>query len=448
MNKIEFPKDFLWGAATAAYQIEGAWNEDGRGESVWDTLSHTPGIIQNGDTGDVAIDHYHRYQEDVAIMKAVGLQTYRFSISWPRVLPHGSGQTNQKGVDFYNRLIDELLANGIEPIITLYHWDFPQKLADKGGWQKRASADWFAEYAKLCFTSFGDRVADWITFNEPWVDAYAAVFMLGKPTVDNMARANRKSHHYMLSHAKAIEIFRDLVPKGRIGITLSLSPGYAETDTQKDLAATNRFDGFKNRWFLDPSLKGAYPEDMLAWYREKQIAPDIREGDLDLLKNNPQDFLGVNYYSRTIVRASGDEPVLELEKVEKRDETWATNGEVYPEGLVDLLVRLDRDYDHPLLFITENGASFGDEEIVELRIDDPGRQTYLAQHFEAASRAISKGVNLKRYYVWSLFDNFEWIFGYSRRFGLVYVDYNTQKRTWKQSAFWYQQVIQENGFSF
>ena len=251
----------------------------------------------------------------------------------------------------------------------------------------------------------------------------------------------------MLSHARAVEIYRQLYPGGRIGITLDLSPVYTEADSQQDKIAANRFDGFMNRWFLDPVLKGSYPEDMLAWYREKQVAPDIRQGDMELIQSNRSDFLGVNYYSRTIVKAFQDEPILEFEVIENRDDSWATNGEVYPDGLYDLLIRLDNDYDHPLLFITENGTSFGDEELVDGKVMDKRRQKYLQQHFEAESRAISKGVNLKRYYVWSLFDNFEWIYGYSRRFGLVYVDYNTQERIWKESAFWYRQVITDNGFS-
>ncbi len=446
MSRVTFPKGFIWGAATAAYQIEGAWQEDGKGPSVWDTYCHTPGIVQNGDTGDVAIDHYHRYKEDVALMKEMGLQSYRFSISWPRILPDGTGKVNQMGVDFYNNLINELIAANIEPIITLYHWDFPQALADKGGWSNRASVDWFAEYAEICFNAFGDRVKNWITFNEPWVDAYAVVFMLGKPSISSMAQATKISHHYMLSHARAIEIYRKNKNNGRIGITLSLSPAYSATDSKEDQASTLRFDGFKNRWFLDPALKGSYPDDMLAFYQEKLNAPDIQTGDMALIKNNPGDFLGVNYYSRTIVKADENEPVLELSVVENRDDTWATNGEVFPEGLYDLLIRLDRDYDHPLLFITENGASFGDDEISDKKIKDERRQKYLEQHFEAASSAIAKGVNLQGYYVWSLFDNFEWVFGYSRRFGLVYVDYETQERIWKDSAHWYKNVIKENGF--
>jgi beta-glucosidase len=446
VKRVSFPKDFLWGAATAAYQIEGAWNEDGKGESVWDAYCHTPGIVMNGDTGDVAIDHYHRYREDVAIMKEMGFQGYRFSVSWPRIIPEGTGDVNQKGLDFYNNLIDELLDARIEPTITLYHWDFPKVLSDRGGWLDRSSAEWFTEYAKVCFQNFGDRVKHWITFNEPWVDAYALVFMLGKPTREGMVRATRISHHYMLSHAKTVEAYRKLGQGGKIGITLNLSPVYPSTESTRDREAVQRFDGFMNRWFLDPALKGAYPEDMLTFYREKLDAPDIQQGDMELINNNPSDFLGVNYYSRSIVQSSDQESVLELEVVENRDESWATNGEVFPQGLYDLLIRLDRDYDHPLMYITENGASFGGDDLVDGKIKDDRRRSYLEGHFEAASKAISQGVNLQRYYVWSLFDNFEWIFGYGRRFGLIYVNYETQERIWKDSAFWYKEVIKNNGF--
>ncbi len=436
----------MWGVATAAYQIEGAWNEDGKGESVWDAYCHNTDIVLNGDTGDVACDHYHRYKEDVAIMKEMGLHSYRFSISWPRVIPEGSGAVNRKGIDFYSKLVDELIGAGIEPIITLYHWDFPKVLSDRGGWKNRESVDWFADYAEVCFKALGDRAKHWITFNEPWVDAYAPVFMLGKPSIEGMARATGISHHYMLSHAKAIEAYRKLDQGGKIGITLNLAPAYPETESAEDKAAAQRFDGFLNRWFLDPTMKGAYPEDMLAIYREKLDAPDIRAGDMELIKNNPSDFLGVNYYSRNIVKNSEKVPVLGLEIVENRDDTWATNGEVYPQGLYDLLIRLDKDYNHPLLYVTENGASFGGDEIVDGKVNDDRRRDYLAGHFEAAARAISDGIDLQRYYVWSLLDNFEWVFGYSRRFGLIYVDFETRERIWKDSALWYKDVIKNNGF--
>ncbi|MBU4002505.1 MAG: beta-glucosidase [Proteobacteria bacterium] len=445
MKKITFPTDFKWGAATAAYQIEGAWNEDGRSPSVWDSLCHRPGVIHNGDTGDVAIDHYHRYKEDVALLKDLGLQTYRFSLSWPRILPQGTGEINPKGIAFYNALISELLSAGIEPIITLYHWDFPQVLADRGGWLNRQSVDWFSEYARVCFEAFGDRVKEWITFNEPWVDAFAVAFMTRKPTEKRLTRSVLTAHHYLLSHARAVETFRKLKLNGKIGITLNLSPCYPATDSKEDQAAAIRYDGFLNRWFLDPVLKGHYPEDLLTLYQDVLNVPDTRMEDMDLIKDNPVDFLGINYYSRSIIRDSPDTPVLRVEVVENKDETWATNGEVYPKGLYELLLRLDKEYDHPLLYITENGASFGEDELMEGKVHDENRRSYLQGHFEAAHRAINKGVNLKRYYVWSCFDNFEWVFGYSRRFGLIYVDYKTQERILKDSALWYRETINRNG---
>jgi beta-glucosidase len=443
----QFPKDFMWGAATSAYQIEGAWNMDGKGESVWDVYCRTLKIAANGETGDVAIDHYHRYEEDVAEMKALRLQTYRFSISWPRILPNGVGETNPKGIDFYTRLIDTLVAADIEPLICLYHWDYPKALADRGGWSNRESVDWFAEYAGACFDAFGDRVTQWLTINEPWVDVYAPQFMMGRPSQDRMAKAVKISHHYNLAHARAVEAFRQKVQGGTIGIALSLRPIYPASNADADKVAAERYDGFMNRWFLDPVVKGEYPEDMLSFYRRRFDGPDIRSQDMALLKNHRLDFLGVNYYSREIVRRSDSEPVLEAEVVRNVDETWATNGEVYPEGLFDLLLRLDRDYEHPVLYITENGASFGDEEIADGRVVDVRRQEYLTRHIQAAHRALSQGVDLRRFYLWSVFDNFEWIFGYSRRFGVIFVDFETQERTWKDSARWYQGVIKNNGLT-
>lgn len=444
--KFKFPDGFVWGTATSSYQIEGAWNEDGKGESVWDAISHMGNVVMNGETGDVAIDHYHRYKGDVAIMKEMGLQSYRFSIAWPRVLPDGTGDINKKGIEFYNNLIDELWKADIEPIITLYHWDYPKVLSDKGGWRLRESTDWFAEYSQTCFEAFGDRVSQWTTFNEPWVDAYARVFMVGRPTIEGMATATKVSHHYMLSHAKAVRAFREICPDGTIGITCNLAPAYPCTDSEEDNAAARRHDGFLNRWFIDPAMKGEYPEDMLAYYKDKLDAPHIEAGDMELIKANPVDYLGVNYYAPARIRASEKEPVLGLVRVEDRDETWATNGEVYPKGLYDLLVRLDKDYGHPVLFITENGTSFGDEELVDGKNHDDRRIDYLKGHLEMVHKAISEGVDLRRYYQWSMFDNFEWIFGYGRRFGIIYVDFETQGRIWKDSAHWYKGVIKNNGF--
>jgi beta-glucosidase len=445
MKGSTFPEDFMWGAATSAYQIEGAWNEDGKGESVWDFFCRTLKIAENNDTGDVSIDHYHRYKEDVAIMKELGLQTYRFSISWPRVIPSGTGEVNEKGIDFYNRLLDELISAGIEPMICLYHWDYPKALADRGGWDGRDSIGWFTDYARVCYKAFGDRVKQWMTMNEPWVDVFAPQFMVGNPSVEGMTAAVKTAHHYQLAHARAVEAFREVVPDGKVGAALNLSPVYPETDSDADKNAADRYDGFLNRWYVDSMIKGGYPEDVLEFYEKKFNAPDIQPGDMELIKNNPMDFIGLNYYSRRIVKSAGADSVLEAEVVENRDDTWATNGEVYPDGLYNLIMRVDRDYGRPVIYITENGASFGDDEIVDGEIHDERRRDYLSRHMQAAHRAIADGADLQRYYVWSVFDNFEWIFGYGRRFGIIYVDYETQKRTWKDSAKWYQLVIKNNG---
>lgn len=445
MAKTRFPEGFLWGAATSAYQIEGAWSEDGKGESVWDYYCRTLKIAADKQTGDVAIDHYHRWRSDIAIMKELGLQCYRFSIAWTRIFPEGAGALNAKGIDFYNRVVDELLAAGIEPMICLYHWDYPMALAKKGGWSGRSAIDWFADYAEACFKSYGDRVKYWLSMNEPWVDIFAAQFMLGKPTVEGMTQSVKNSHHYVLAHAAAIERFRGLVNRGKIGVAFALAPVYPVSGSDADKAAAKRYDGFQNRWFIDSMLKGRYPEDMLEFYRSRFQAPEIIEGDLEIMRKNTADFIGVNYYSRHMVKTSASEPVLGAEVVINRDDTWATNGEVYPQGLYDLLIRLDRDYDHPVIFITENGASFGDEQPVKGKIRDDRRRDFLQRHLEAAARAISQGVNLRRYYLWSVFDNFEWVFGYSRRFGIIYVDYRTQDRLWKESARWYKSVIANRG---
>jgi beta-glucosidase len=448
MTEFPFPDDFRWGAATSAYQIEGAWQEDGKGVSVWDTLCHMDGIVDNGDTGDVAMDHYHRYREDVALLTDLGLQTYRFSIAWTRILPQGTGDVNPMGVDFYNRLIDELIGAGIEPIITLYHWDYPQALADRGGWKHRDSSEWFQEYAEVCFRSFGDRVKQWITLNEPWEDAFYADFMFGEPSVKGMTRGVVTAHNQMLSHAKAIRAFRDLVPDGSIGATLSLTPAHPASDSEDDIEAARRFDGFVNRWFLDPVLRGTYPDDMLDRYQDVLSAPDIDPGDRQLIASQPSDFLGINYYSRAIIKNDPDVPVLGLAVVEDRDETWAEIGEVYPEGLHEVLMRVDRDYDHPTIYITENGASFGVDDVEHVedgRVRDDLRRAFIEQHLRAAHRAIADGVDLRRYYVWSCFDNFEWVWGFSRRFGIIHVDFATQERIWKDSAHWYRDVIRNNG---
>jgi len=447
MKQYIFPPDFKWGAATAAYQIEGAWNEDGKGESVWDVYCNEFKIVENNETGNVAMDHYHLFPQDVKLLKALGLHTYRFSISWPRILPAGKGKTNPKGIDFYNQLIDCLLESGIEPCITLYHYDYPIVLTELGGWNVRASVDWFADYAELCFRSFGDRAKQWITINEPWEDIFAADFMIGTPSRENMTAKVQVSHHYNLAHARTLQIFREIVPDGKVGIALSFHPIHAVVETAENQKAVEIYDGFKNRWFSDPVMRGEYPADMLDFYQTQFNAPIFQEGDMGLIGSQKMDFLGVNYYSRHVVEASPEQPVLNVRLVENRDGTWATNGEVYPQGLSEMLTRLHQDYDAPVIYITENGTSFGDEQPIDGCIDDQFRIDYVSMHLKSVHQAIDSNVKVQRYYLWSCFDNFEWVFGYKRRFGLIYVNFETQERMLKSSAHWYQQVIRDNGLN-
>ena len=455
-----FPDDFVWGTATSAYQVEGAWQEDGKGPSVWDTYTNAFGLA-GGDTGNVAIDQYHRYRDDVALMKEMGIQSYRFSIAWSRILPQGTGEVNQAGIDYYSRLVDELLAAGIRPAVTLFHWDLPQALAERGGWRNRESVEWFAEYARIMFEALGDRVDTWITLNEPYVDTiiiggYArALFDPDleppanpfEPPAELQAGQAIVSHHWMLAHARAVQVYRDMGLGGEIGIALSISPAYPATESDEDVAAAHLADGLHNRWFLDPVLRGEYPEDILALY-SAHADVGIREGDMDLIAANRPDFLGVNYYSPTRVRSWPDSPRFGIEQLPNPDEQPAFSGEVYPEGLYDVLVRINRDYGQPRIYITENGASFGaeDDRPIDGRVHDELRQDFIRQHLIAVHRAIEDGANVQRYYLWSCFDNFEWIFGYSRRFGLVYVDFDTQERLWKDSAYAYQSTINHNGF--
>lgn len=460
MQDIVFPADFVWGTATSAYQVEGAYQEDGKGVSVWDTYTNDYGIAR-GETGNVAIDQYHLYKDDVALLKEMGIQSYRFSISWSRLLPEGTGAINEAGIDYYNRLIDELIAAGISPAITLFHWDLPQTLADRGGWRNRESVEWFNAYAKVAFEAFGDRVKTWITFNEPFIDRMLLGSIIAgmmdpesempeNPFAvpgDVLARYVIETHHWMLAHAKAIETYRSIGLDGDIGITIHISPTYPETESESDVAAARIEDGLQNRWFLDPILRGSYPEDIHALYSEHADL-GIEESDIELIAANRPDFLGVNYYSPTRVRANPESKRFGVEVLPNPDEQPAFNGEVFPDGLYDALVRIDNEYNYPRIFITENGAGFGpeDDQITDGRAHDRLRQDYIKRHLLAAHQAIESGVKLERYYVWSCFDNFEWIFGYASRFGIVHVDFETQERIWKDSAFDFQSYIRQNGF--
>lgn len=428
---MQFPHDFLWGVATASYQIEGAFNEDGRGESIWDRFSKTPGKVLNGHTGDVACNHYHLYKDDVALIKNLGFDSYRFSIAWPRILPQGSGSVNHKGLDFYKRLVDELLAQGIKPAATLYHWDLPQMLEDQGGWLNRDTAKYFQDYAQIMFRALGDVIDSWITLNEPWCSAYLG-YGNGHhaPGRANFAEHFGAAHHLLLAHGLALQAYQQLNLGADIGITLNLIPQYPASSKPEDIDATRQADGLQNRWYLDPVFKGHYPQDLPEFF--DHVTPHLQERDLKLI-SAPIDFLGINFYSRAIIAAD------EAGKPQSQPAQYpvtAMGWEVYPQGLYDLLVRVHRDYGPISLYITENGAAY--EDVLDQgRVMDTERTTYLQKHFIQAARAIEAGIPLKGYYVWSLLDNFEWAFGYERRFGIIYVDFETQQRILKDSAQWF-----------
>lgn len=436
MALSDIPAEFLWGTATASFQIEGATAEDGRGESIWDRFCATPGKITNGDSGEPACDHYHRYREDVALMKQIRLGAYRFSIAWPRILPEGTGGVNEKGLDFYDRLVDELLGAGIRPFVTLYHWDLPQVLQERwAGWAGRDTAEAFAQYADVVSRRLGDRVHDWITLNEPWVVAWIGhAWGRHAPGLREPALALQVAHHLLLGHGLAVPVLRRNSPDARVGITLNLAPIHSLTESDADRAAALAADAGANRLFLDPIFRGAYPRELLDQYPGW---PATRAGDFDLI-TTPLDFLGINYYTRWIIQAdpNGANPEGQMARLDGVERT-AMDWEVYPEGLYELLLRVHNDYAPPALYITENGAAFDDVMAPDGTIHDTHRQRYLEAHFAQAGRAIDAGVPLKGYFVWSLLDNFEWAEGYTKRFGVVYVDYATQQRTIKDSGHWY-----------
>ena len=435
---------FLWGAATAAYQIEGAYLEDGKGLNIWDEFCKIPGKVHNGDTGEIACDHYHKFKEDIGLMKELGINSYRFSIGWARVMPEGRGKLNQKGMDFYKKLIEELLKNDIEPIITLYHWDLPQSLQKTGGWANRETVDYFVEYAQAMFKSFGGSVNKWITHNEPWVAAFAG-HRQGRhaPGITDLPTAVQVSHHLILSHAKTVQAFRSSCKKDDdIGITLNLYPVHPASDLQEDAETARIVDGYHNRWFLDPIFKGAYPEDILDIYNKAGAAPVVQTGDMHVIAGNPGDFLGVNYYFRKVVKRSDADPVLGFEEVKPAGRPYtAFNWEVYQEGMHELLLRLKNKYDDHRIFVTENGAAYADDVVSGGIIQDDDRVEYLKNHIAAMLQAKKDGCRVEGYYAWSLLDNFEWAWGYSKRFGLFHVDYKTQQRLWKKSSLWYKEFL-------
>lgn len=441
-NFNSFPENFIWGAATSSYQIEGAWNEDGKGENIWDRFSHTPGKVDNGDTGDVACDHYHLWREDIELMKEIGLKAYRFSISWARILPKGRGEINQAGIDFYSDLVDGLLKAGIEPWVTLYHWDLPQALQDEGGWTARSTVDAFLEYTDVFTKTMGDRVKNWITFNEPWVSAFVG-YEEGRhaPGINDLSAAVAASHHLLVSHGKAVPLICKNSPNANVGITLNLTPQEPASPSIADRKRTTWLDGYINRFFLDPLAGRGYPQDMVDSYGTSMDF--VLSGDMDTI-SVPIDFLGVNYYTRNIVRAINVDDNLPVTH-ERTGAITEMDWEVHPPGLYKTLGRLYFDYDIPSIYITENGAAFPDKVAADGQIDDQDRLSYIKDHLKVCYRAIEIGVPLKGYFAWSLLDNFEWALGYSKRFGLIYVDYETQQRIPKSSAMWYSQVISNNG---
>ncbi|WP_027878487.1 GH1 family beta-glucosidase [Meiothermus cerbereus] len=439
MKRSDFPQDFIWGTATSSYQIEGAVSEDGRGLSIWDTFSHTPGKVKGGDNGDVACDHYHRYPEDIALMKELGVNAYRFSLAWPRILPLGRGTVNPKGLDFYSRLVDTLLARGITPWVTLYHWDLPQALEDQGGWPERETAYAFAEYTDVVTRHLGDRVKHWITLNEPWCSAYLGYHIgVHAPGRQDLNLSVRASHHLLLAHGLAVPVIRQNVPGAQVGITLNLSPGHPASPDPADVAAARRFDGFQNRWYLDPLYGFGYPADMLALYSK---APPVQGDDLKTIAV-PTDFLGINYYSRAVVK-NGDLEPYRFQYVRAGEEHTDMDWEVYPEGIYETLVRVGREYRPNAIYITENGAAYPDVMGADGQVHDLERVRYFERHLDLCARAVRHGAPLKGYFAWSLLDNFEWAEGYSKRFGLVYVDFSTQKRTIKDSGLWFRDFLRE-----
>lgn len=452
MATFQFPDNFLWGTATSSYQIEGAWQEDGKGESIWDRLAHTPGKIVDGSNGDVACDHYHRWADDIALMQAIGLKAYRFSIAWPRILPNGTGEVNQAGLDFYSRLVDGLLEAGITPFATLYHWDMPQAQQDRGGWPDRVTVDAFVEYADVISRHLGDRVKNWITHNEPWCVSFLS-HQIGEHAPgwkDDWGAAFRAAHHVLLSHGRAVPVIRANSAGSEVGITLNFEWAESASRSAADLTATRWYDGYFNRWFVDPVYGRGYPADMVAAFTEAGIMPQgldfVQPGDMAAIAA-VTDFLGVNYYTRKVMKAQSEEqpfpvPADEVATLPRTDMDW----EIYPHGLYSLLCRLHFNYGIPKLYVTENGCSYADGPGEDGAVHDARRTQYIRQHFMAAHRAILAGVPLGGYFVWSFLDNFEWAKGYRDRFGIVWVDYATQQRILKDSALWYKDVIAANGF--
>ncbi len=445
MNRdYRFPDRFLWGAATSAYQIEGSPLADGAGPSIWERFSRTPGRIANGDTGDIATDHYHRFSADVDLMHELGLTSYRFSIAWGRILPEGTGRVNAAGLAFYDRLVDDLLAKNIAPMVTLYHWDLPAALDDRGGWLNRDIANWFAEYAQVAFRSLGDRVPRWVTLNEPWVVMDGGYLHGGlAPGHRNAYEAPNVTHNLLRAHGAAVRAYR-AEGKHEIGLVVNLEPKYPASHSPEDEAATQRADAYMNRQYLDPIFRGEYPDELREIFGSAW--PEFPASDWPLIQA-PIDFLGINYYSRSVTQCAPNEwPVRAARVRQPQHAHTEMDWEVFPAALTRVLLWIKERYGDRPMYITENGAAFYDPpHAIDGRIEDPLRVWYLREHLRAAHDAIRQGVDLRGYFAWSLLDNFEWSHGYAKRFGIVHVNFNTLERTPKSSARFYSEVIRSHG---
>lgn len=442
LTRADFPSRFLWGVSTSSYQIEGASREGGRGESIWDRFCAEPGRIKDGSDGSVACDHFHRWPSDLDLAARLGVNAYRFSIAWPRIFPQGNGLANSAGLDFYERLVDGMLSRGLEPWATLYHWDLPQALQDSGGWTRRSTVDAYLEYVGKVTRLLGDRVKNWITHNEPWCSCFVGYWEgTHAPGGTSLADALQASHHVLLSHGMAVPIIRSNSLGAKIGITLSLHPVNPASTSEADVEAARRFDGLRNRWFLDPLYGRGYPEATLQALGDN--APEIEPGDLAHIAA-PTDFLGVNYYFPEVVSDAPVTPQSPLgTKVEHKVgvERTGFGWEVSPQGMVDLLMRIKKDYAPASIQLTENGSTYDDQLLPDGTVRDVERTHYLARHLAALREAIDAGIPVDGYFAWSLLDNFEWSEGYTRRFGLAYVDYETQARILKDSGRWYTQFL-------
>lgn len=440
-----FPNGFLWGAATSATQIEGASEEDGKGPSIWDKFAQDPSHIIDHSSPAVSIDHYHRFREDINLMKELGLHAYRFSISWPRILPEGAGNIEPRGLAFYDKLVDALLEEGILPIATLYHWDLPQALEEKGGWVNGETADYFAHYAYIVTEKLGDRVKFWSTLNEPWCASMLGYFEgVHAPGRKNLKDALQAGHNLLLAHGKTVPIIRHNSPDAKVGIVLNFSPAYPLDETQENKIAARNYDGYVNRWFADALFKGHYPQDMLDLYGN--ASPRVGEADFRLI-TAPTDYLGINYYFPIVLQENPSNNSLKFKTTQISDATVTDMGwTVYPRGLYELLDHLNSEYQSPELYVTENGAAYSDSVKSDGTIDDQSRKNYLYEHLKALHYASMQGIPVRGYMVWSLLDNFEWAEGYTKRFGIIHVDPSTQKRTVKKSGRWYSNVVKTNTF--